>query len=131
MALLDGLRVVEAALLAPNMLGMHLADLGADVIKVEAPGAGDYTRHVGAAKQGELSFLHLRWNRGKRSIVIDLRKPEGVAAYLELVRGADAVIEAMRPGALERRGIGFEKMCEVNPRIVFCQISGYGMTGPY
>ena len=68
-ALLDGLRVVEVALLAPNMLGMHLADLGADVIKVEDPGRGDYTRSVGAAKRGGLSFLHLRWNRGKRSIV--------------------------------------------------------------
>jgi crotonobetainyl-CoA:carnitine CoA-transferase CaiB-like acyl-CoA transferase len=78
-----------------------------------------------------ISLLHWHLNRGKRSIVLDLRTPEGVAAYLDLVRGADAVIEAMRPGALERRGIGFAKMCAVNPRIVFCQISGYGMTGPY
>ena len=69
-------------------------------------------------------------NRGKRSIAIDLRQPDGVEIYLELVRGADVVIEAMRPGALAKRGLSFERMQEVNPRIVFCSISGYGATGP-
>jgi crotonobetainyl-CoA:carnitine CoA-transferase CaiB-like acyl-CoA transferase len=78
-----------------------------------------------------ISLLHWHLNRGKQSIVLDLRKPEGVATYLELVERADAVIEAMRPGALARRGLSYEKMCEVNPRIVFCTISGYGATGPY
>jgi len=131
MALLDGLRVVEAALLAPNMLGMHLADLGADVIKVEDPGAGDYTRHVGAAKQGELSFLHLRWNRGKRSSVIDLRTPEGADVFRDLVMSAEVVIEGMRAGALERRGLGYRALRELKPSIVFCSISGLGQTGPY
>jgi crotonobetainyl-CoA:carnitine CoA-transferase CaiB-like acyl-CoA transferase len=130
-ALLDGLRVVEVALLAPNMLGMHLADLGADVIKVENPGAGDYTRQVGAAKQGELSFLHLRWNRGKRSIVIDLRTPEGADLFRELVMSAEVVIEGMRAGALERRGLGYEALRELKPSIVFCSLSGLGQTGPY
>jgi crotonobetainyl-CoA:carnitine CoA-transferase CaiB-like acyl-CoA transferase len=78
-----------------------------------------------------VSLMHLHINRGKRSLVLDLRTPEGVETYLELVRGADVVIEAMRPGGLERRGLGYEKLREVNPRIVFCTISGYGMTGPY
>src|SRR5207237_10388554 len=64
-------------------------------------------------------------------IVLDLRTPEGVETYLDLVRGADAVVEAMRPGGLERRGLGYERLREVNPRIVFCTLSGYGMTGPY
>ena len=63
--------------------------------------------------------------------MLDLRTHEGVDIYLDLVRGADVVIEAMRPGGLAKRGLGFEKLCEVNPRIVFCTISGYGMTGPY
>ena len=131
MGLLDDLRVVEVALLAPNMLGMHLADLGADVIKVEAPGAGDYTRQVGAAKQGELSFLHLRWNRGKRSVVIDLRSPEGADAFRDLVLSAEVVIEGMRAGALERRGLGYEALRAIKPSLVFCSLSGLGQTGPY
>jgi crotonobetainyl-CoA:carnitine CoA-transferase CaiB-like acyl-CoA transferase len=130
-ALLDGLRVVEAALLAPNMLGMHLADLGADVIKVEDPGAGDYTRHIGAAKQGELSFLHLRWNRGKRSTVIDLRTSEGADVFRDLVHSAEVVIEGMRAGALERRGLGYDALHALKPSIVFCSLSGLGQTGPY
>jgi crotonobetainyl-CoA:carnitine CoA-transferase CaiB-like acyl-CoA transferase len=130
-ALLDGLRVVEAALLAPNMLGMHLADLGADVIKVEDPGAGDYTRHIGAAKQGELSFLHLRWNRGKRSMVIDLRTPEGADVFRDLVLTAEVVVEGMRAGALERRGLGYDALRERKPSLVFCSLSGLGQTGPY
>ena len=131
MGLLDDLRVVEVALLAPNMLGMHLADLGADVIKVENPGAGDYTRQVGSARQGELSFLHLRWNRGKRSIVIDLRTPEGAEVFLDLVSSAEVVIEGMRAGALERRGLGYEALRAHKPSIVFCSLSGLGQTGPY
>ncbi len=131
MALLDDLRVVEVALLAPNMLGMHLADLGADVVKVEAPGAGDYTRSVGAARQGGLSFLHLRWNRGKRSVVIDLRAPEGADVFRDLVATADVVIEGMRAGALERRGLGYDALRELKPSIVFCSLSGLGQTGPY
>lgn len=128
--LLAGVRIIESSLLGPAAVGMQLADLGAEVIKVENPG-GDYVRKMAFPIIDGISLLHWHLNRGKRSIIIDLRKPEGVAAYLDLVRGADAVIEAMRPGALERRGISFARMCEVNPRIVFCQISGYGMTGPY
>jgi crotonobetainyl-CoA:carnitine CoA-transferase CaiB-like acyl-CoA transferase len=78
-----------------------------------------------------VSLLHLHVHRGKESLVLDLRKPEAVEIYLELVRVADVVVEAMRPGSLERRGLGYERLREVNPRIVFCNVSGYGMTGPY
>ena len=131
MALLDGLRVVEVALLAPNMLGMHLADLGADVIKVEDPDRGDYTRWVGAAKRGDLSFLHLRWNRGKRSIVVDLRSPEGTELFRDLVRESEVVVEGLRPGALARRGLGYDALSELQPALVFCSLSGFGQTGPY
>ena len=128
--LLSGVRVIESSLLGPAAVGMHLADLGAEVIKVENPG-GDYVRKMAFPIIDGTSLLHWHLNRGKQSIVLDLRTAEGVAVYLDLVRGADAVIEAMRPGALARRGLSFEKMQEVNPRIVFCTISGYGITGPY
>jgi len=129
-ALLAGVRIIESSLLGPGAVGMQLADLGAEVIKVENPG-GDYVRKMAFPIIDGISLLHWHLNRGKKSIVLDLRNPDGVAAYLELLRAGDAVIEAMRPGALARRGITWEKMQEVNPRIVFCQISGYGMTGPY
>ena len=128
--LLAGVRVIESSLLGPAAVGMQLADLGAQVIKVENPG-GDYVRKMAFPIIDGISLLHWHLNRGKQSIVLDLRTAEGVATYIDLLRGADAVIEAMRPGALARRGITWEKMQEVNPRLVFCQISGYGMTGPY
>jgi crotonobetainyl-CoA:carnitine CoA-transferase CaiB-like acyl-CoA transferase len=128
--LLAGVRVVESSLLGPAAVGMHLADLGAEVIKVENPG-GDYVRKMAFPIIDRISLLHWHLNRGKRSVVLDLRRPEAVATYLDLVHGADAVIEAMRPGALARRGITWERLCAANPRIVFCQISGYGLTGPY
>ena len=128
---LEGLRVVEVSLLAPNLLGMHLADLGADVIKVEPPGAGDYTRQVGAARAGGLSFLHLRWNRGKRSVVVDLRTAEGADVFRDLVRVSEVVVEGMRAGALARRGLGPDELLAVNPALVVCCLSGFGQTGPY
>jgi crotonobetainyl-CoA:carnitine CoA-transferase CaiB-like acyl-CoA transferase len=78
-----------------------------------------------------VSLLHLHINRGKQSLTLDLRKPEAVAVYKELARGADAVVEAMRPGSLARRGLGYEDLAQENPKLVFCNISGYGMTGPY
>jgi crotonobetainyl-CoA:carnitine CoA-transferase CaiB-like acyl-CoA transferase len=78
-----------------------------------------------------VSLLHLHINRGKRSLTLDLRNSQAVEVYLDLVRGADAVIEAMRPGALAKRGLGYDKLREANPKIVFCSLSGYGATGPY
>jgi crotonobetainyl-CoA:carnitine CoA-transferase CaiB-like acyl-CoA transferase len=129
-ALLAGVRVIESALLGPDAVGMHLADLGAEVIKVENPG-GDYVRKMAFPIIEGISLLHWHLNRGKKSVVLDLKVKEGVGTYLDLVRGADAVIEGMRPGALARRGLGYEELRQVNPRIVFCTHSGYGMTGPY
>ena len=130
MRVLEGVRVIESSLLGPGGLTTHLADLGADVIKVEPPG-GDYVRRMTWPIIEGTSLMHLHLHRGKRSIVLDLRVPEAVQVYLDLVKDADAVVEAMRPGALERRGLGYERLREVNPRVVFCTISGYGMTGPY
>ena len=127
---LAGVRIVESSMLGPAAITTHLVDLGAEVIKVEPP-QGDYIREMTWPIVEGVSLMHLHINRGKRSIVLDLRVPEAVDVYLDLVRGADAVVEAMRPGGLERRGLGYERLREVNPRIVFCTISGYGMTGPY
>ena len=128
--LLSGIRIVESSMLGPAEMGGFLADLGADVIKIEPPG-GDYGRQMTWPIVEGNSLLSLHVNRNKRSVILDLRKPEAVDIYLDLIRDADAVIEAMRPGALARRGLTFEKMQEVNPKIVFCGISGYGATGPY
>jgi crotonobetainyl-CoA:carnitine CoA-transferase CaiB-like acyl-CoA transferase len=127
---LAGVRIIEASLLGPGAITTSLADLGADVIKVESP-QGDYIRQMTWPIVEGVSLMHLHISRGKRSIVLDLKSPEGVQTFLELAAHADAVVEAMRPGALERCGLGFDQLRAVNPRIVFCSISGYGMTGPY
>jgi len=127
---LAGLRVIEFSLLGPGAVGLHLADLGADVIKVESP-QGDYIRQMTWPIIEDSSLLHWHINRGKRSITLDLRSEEAKDVFRDLVRDADVVIEAMRPGALAKRGLGYEDLREINPRIVFCTISGYGMTGPY
>jgi crotonobetainyl-CoA:carnitine CoA-transferase CaiB-like acyl-CoA transferase len=127
---LAGVRIIECSMLGPAAVTGPFADLGADVIKVEPP-AGDYGRRMTWPIVEGTSLLHLHANRGKRSIVLDLRTPEAVEVFLDLVRDADAVVEAMRPGGLERRGLGFERLLEANPRIVFLTISGYGLTGPY
>ena len=117
-------------MLGPAAITTALADLGAEVIKVETP-QGDYVRQMTWPIVEGVSLMHLHVNRGKRSVVIDLRTDEGVELFLDLVREADVVVEAMRPGGLARRGLSFERMQEVNPRIVQCTISGYGATGPY
>jgi crotonobetainyl-CoA:carnitine CoA-transferase CaiB-like acyl-CoA transferase len=133
---LGDLRVVESSLLGPAEMGGLLADLGADIIKVEPPG-GDYGRRMtwpiirSQDGESESSLLSLHVNRGKRSIVLDLRLPEAVEVYLDLVRHAEVVIEAMRPGALARRGLGLAELRAANPALVFCSLSGYGATGPY
>lgn len=127
---LAGLRVVEVAMFAPDATGMHLADLGAEVIKVEEPGLGDPARLLGIPYLGESSATR-RWNRGKSSLMLDLRSSEGQSVFRDLVRLADVVVEGMRAGALARRGLGYEALCEVNPKLVFASVSGWGRTGPY
>jgi crotonobetainyl-CoA:carnitine CoA-transferase CaiB-like acyl-CoA transferase len=127
---LAGLRVVESSLLGPGAISLHLADLGAEVIKVESPG-GDYIREMTWPICEGVSLLHLHVHRGKKSIVLDLRKPEAVEVYKDLVKDADVVVEAMRPGSLAKRGLGWDALRAINPKLVFCNISGYGETGPY
>jgi crotonobetainyl-CoA:carnitine CoA-transferase CaiB-like acyl-CoA transferase len=128
--LLEGLRVVECSMLGPGAISTPLADLGADVIKVEPP-AGDYIRAMSWPIVHGNALLHLHISRGKRSIVLDLRNGQGRDTFLRLVASAEVVVEAMRPGGLDRRGLGYQALREVNPAIVMFTISGYGMTGPY
>jgi crotonobetainyl-CoA:carnitine CoA-transferase CaiB-like acyl-CoA transferase len=130
-SLLSGIRVIELALLAPDLLGMHLADLGAEVIKVEQPPHGDYVREIGARKLNGLSLMHLRWNRGKRSLLLDLKRPEGQALLARLAERSHVLIDGLRPGAAERCGAGYEKLRSINPALVYCSLSGLGRTGPY
>ena len=107
-SLLEEVRVLELALLAPDLLGMHLADLGADVIKIEQPPGGDYLRDVGARKLAGLNLAHLRWNRGKRSLTLDLKHPEGRDILHRLAARSDVVIDGLRSGAAARCGADFE-----------------------
>jgi len=129
-SLLSGLRVIECSMLGPGAVSTPLADLGADVIKVEPP-SGDYIRSMSWPIVEGASLLHLHISRGKRSVVLDLATDAGRELFLKLVRVSDAVVEAMRPGGLARRGLGYERLHDVNPRIVMVTVSGYGMTGPY
>lgn len=127
---LSGIRIIESSLLIPAAITTSFADLGAEVIKVEYP-SGDYIREMTWPIIEGVSLMHYHLNRGKKSLVLDLKCKEARDVYLDLVKDADVVIEASRPGALAKRGLGYEELKKINPRIVFCAISGYGATGPY
>ncbi len=128
---LAGLRVLDLTRLLPGPVAtQHLADLGADVVKIEDTGEGDYARSMGA-KPGETSAFFKLVNRNKRALRLDLKKTEGVAVFRRLTLSADVVIEGFRPGVMDKLGIGYEALAELNPRLVFCSISGYGQDGPY
>lgn len=109
---------------------MTLADLGADVIKIEQPGTGDDTRQWGPPFQGDEAAYFLSVNRNKRSLAVDLKSPEGLAAVRELALKADVVVENFRPGTAARLGLGYEELSRDNPGLVYASISGYGQTGP-
>lgn len=128
---LAGLRVLDLTRLLPGPVAtLHLADLGADVVKVEEPGAGDYARTMGA-KAGETSAFFRLINRNKRSLRLDLKQPDGLAAFKRLAARSEVVIEGFRPGVMDKLGLGYEVLAALNPRLVLCSISGYGQTGPY
>jgi len=128
---LQGIRILDLSRLLPGpFLTMVLADLGADVVKIEDPRLGDYMRQVPPAKGG-ISGRFLAINRGKRSIVLDLKAPAGRDALLRMAAQADVVVESFRPGVMDRLGVGYAQLAAANPRIVLCSISGFGQTGPY
>ncbi|SDC66498.1 Crotonobetainyl-CoA:carnitine CoA-transferase CaiB [Sphingomonas sp. YR710] len=128
---LDDVRVLEIASLSPTQLGMHLADLGADIIKIEPPVRGDTTRLVGTRPGFNDSALHRRWNRGKRSIAVDMHTPEGIDLIRRLIPTVDIVIEGLRPGTLAKMGLTWSALTELKPNLVMVALSGYGQTGPY
>jgi formyl-CoA transferase/CoA:oxalate CoA-transferase len=109
---------------------MILGDLGADVIKIEQPSVGDDTRHWGPPYLGGESYYFLGVNRNKRSLTLNLKAPEARGIMQRLIEGSDVIVENFRPGTLQRLGFGYEQARQVNPRIVYCSISGYGQTGP-
>ncbi len=128
---LRGIRVLDLSRLLPGpYLTMVLADMGADVVKVEDPRVGDYLRAFPPAKGG-LSGRYLGVNRGKRSLALDLKAPAGRDALLRLAERADVVVESFRPGVLDKLGVGYAQLSARNARLVLCSISGYGQTGPY
>ena len=129
---LDGVRVVDLTrVLAGPYCTMMLADMGADVIKVEMPGRGDDSRAWGPPWAGTESAYYLSANRNKRSITLNFRTEGGRRVLLDLVRRADVFIENFIPGSLDRLGLGYEDLKKVNPGLVYCSVSGYGYDGPY
>jgi crotonobetainyl-CoA:carnitine CoA-transferase CaiB-like acyl-CoA transferase len=128
---LDGVRVVDvSAILAGPLAAMMLADQGADVIKIEPPGIGDLLR-LSPFRRGGLGAFFANGNRGKRSIVADLHKPEGRQIVLDLVKRADVFVQNFRPGAVERLGIAESDLRAVRPDLIYVSVSGYGESGPY
>lgn len=129
---LAGYRVLELAhLIAGPVCGLYLADMGADVIKVESPDGGDASRTAYRAPRGTDSPIFITVNRNKRSLALDLSKPDGHAAFLRLAERADVVIEAYRGGVAERLGIDYARLAPLNPRLVYCSLSAFGPEGPW
>lgn len=131
---LDGITVLDCTqMLAGPLAGLRLGDLGADVLKIEAPGSGEFNRTHGfedITAAGEMTtFLAL--NRNKRSVVLNLKTPDGLAVMHDLVRQADVLIQNFRVGTADRIGIGYQQLHEINPRLIYCAITGYGSRGPY
>jgi alpha-methylacyl-CoA racemase len=136
MSALSDIRVLDLSRLLPGgFCSLLLADFGADVLKVEDTGMGDYIRwsppYYEGADETARSALFLALNRGKRSIRVDLKSDRGREVLLRLVREHDVLLESFRPGVMERLGVGYERLREENPRLVYCAITGYGQDGPY
>jgi crotonobetainyl-CoA:carnitine CoA-transferase CaiB-like acyl-CoA transferase len=128
---LEGLQVLDLTLFLPGpYLTLALADHGAEVIKIEPPGEGDPTRHLGPV-DGASTVYFRNLNRGKKSVVLDLKNPQDREALLRLCESADVFVESFRPGVVDRLGVGYEQVRARNPRIVYCSISAFGQQGPY
>jgi crotonobetainyl-CoA:carnitine CoA-transferase CaiB-like acyl-CoA transferase len=128
---LEGIRVIDLSLFLPGpYLTLALADHGAEVIKIEPPGEGDPTRHLGLS-DGPSTVYFRTMNRGKKSVVMDLKQPAEREALLKLCETADVFVESFRPGVVERLGVGYAQVAARNPRIVYCSISAFGQQGAY
>jgi crotonobetainyl-CoA:carnitine CoA-transferase CaiB-like acyl-CoA transferase len=129
---LDGIRIIDftQAMAAPFGT-MNLADMGADVIKIEPPGTGEPTRELSSVTQNGHSATFMTMNRDKRGLTVDLKQPEGVEIVKRLAAVSDVFVQNYRPGVAERLGLGYEALSAVNPRLIYCAVSGFGLTGPY
>jgi len=128
---LSGIRVLDLSRLLPGpYCSMMLADLGAEIVKIEEPGRGDYLREFPPKINKEAAFF-LSVNRNKKSMTLNLKHERGKKVFLDLVKKADVVLEGFRPGVMDKMGIGYKVLEETNPNIVVCSISGYGQDGPY
>jgi alpha-methylacyl-CoA racemase len=129
---LSGIRILDLSRLLPGAYASQmLADFGADVVKIEEPGSGDYGRFMPPHGAGGMSQHFLAINRNKRSMTLNLKSAEGRAIFLRLVQQADVLLESFRPGVLSRLDLGYEQLKAINPGLVYCAISGYGQDGPY
>jgi alpha-methylacyl-CoA racemase len=129
---LSGIHILDLSRLLPGAYASQmLADFGADVIKVEEPGSGDYGRSMPPHGPGGMGQGFLAINRNKRSLTLNLKTEEGRAIFLRLVREADVLLESFRPGVMERLGLGYERLRGEQPGLIYCAISGYGQDGPY
>ncbi|MCY4438788.1 MAG: CaiB/BaiF CoA-transferase family protein, partial [Deltaproteobacteria bacterium] len=128
---LSGVRVMafEQVLAGPFGTGL-LGEMGAEVIKIERPGVGDLIRHWDTAVKG-LSSGYVWLNRNKRSLTVDVKKPQGLEVLHKLAQTTDVFFENYAPGVAERVGLGWETLHELNPRLIYCSLSGYGQDGPY
>jgi crotonobetainyl-CoA:carnitine CoA-transferase CaiB-like acyl-CoA transferase len=122
---LNNVRIIDLSRLLPGPMATQLlADLGAEVIKIEEPKEGDTGRTLG-------KDMFARLNRNKKSLTLNLKSEEGRAIFIDLIKSADALVESFRPGAMERLGFSYEEVKALNPKLVYCSLSGYGQTGPY
>jgi formyl-CoA transferase len=132
--ILHGVRVLDVTnVLAGPFATLHLALMGAEVIKIERPGSGDLARQLGASlelNQQGMGTSFLAQNANKKSVTLNTKRPEGREIFLKLVKGADVLVENFRPGVMDRLGLGFDVLKEINPGLVYCAISGFGQTGP-
>ena len=128
---LAGIRILDLTRLLPGPVAtLHLADLGADVIKIEDPQVGDYARTLGTGEGADSAYFRMI-NRNKLGLLLDLKKPEGVEVFKRLASVADVIVESFRPGVMDKLGVGYATIAALNPKIAYCSISGYGQDGPY
>ena len=125
------MRVLDLSRLLPGpYCSRILADFGAEVIKIETPSGGDWVRHMPPLVDGQGALFHIL-NQGKKSLTMNLKSEQGRAILLRLAETSDALLESFRPGVMERLGVGYERLAQANPRLVYCSLSGYGRDGPY
>ena len=132
MGLLSGIRILDLSIMTAGPCGTQLlGDLGADIIKIEQPGTGDYSRNLGFAKIAGINTQFLSQNRNKRSVTLNLNDPVGRDIFLKLLLTADVVVENFRPGTVSKLGIDYQKLQKIKADIIYVSISAFGQTGPY